>query len=337
MKYFIGFILLFGAFSCSQDNNHSGVHVTIHSQIDSIICGEKFNGVIQLKQNNKTVYQNCIGYSDVDSNTILILNDQFVIGSISKQITAVLVLQFYENQKLNLSDTIGVYLKGINQDWKSQITIHQLLTHTHGIQSVTKELEFQPGSKFQYSQLGYHLLAKILENISNQTFEELTTELFLKWNLDNTFHPDSEKYNLVSGYEVNGSELVKMTNSIGNYAAAGTIISTSTDLLRWNELLYNGKLLKNETFELMKTRYATRVHPIYGDIEYGYGLLFGENQSHVQIGALGYAPGFVSSCYYFPQSKYNLVVLENVAQGIPDFSLCFKTQLQLLELIKTLK
>jgi len=45
----------------------------------------------------------------------------------------------------------------------------------------------------------------------------------------------------------------------------------------------------------------------------------------------------VSSCHYFPQSKYNLVVLENVAQDIPDFAKCFKTQLQLLELIKALK
>jgi len=337
MRFFIGFILLFGVISCSENTHRIDVHSAIKSQVDSLISKSEFNGVIQLQKNGQTIYQKCKGYSNIEGNVPLLLDDQFVIGSISKQITAVLVLQFYETQKLNLSDTIGMYLKGIHQDWKNQITIHQLLTHTHGILDVTEELAFPPGSQFQYSQLGYHLLAKILENISNQSFEELTTELFLKSNLDNTFHPDSEKYNLVIGYEANGGELVKMTNSMENYAAAGSIVSTSGDLLRWNELLYNGKLLKNETFELMKTRYATRMHPIYGELEYGYGLLFEKNQSHIQIGALGYAPGFVSSCHYFPQSKYNLVVLENVAQDIPDFAKCFKTQLQLLELIKALK
>jgi len=328
---------MFGTVGCGQKNNHTDVYSTIYNKIDSVISKGEFNGVIQLQKNNETVFQKCKGFADMGSHTNLTLDDQFVIGSISKQITAVLVLQFYENQKLNLSDTIGMYVEGINQDWKNQITIHQLLTHTHGIQSVTEELEFHPGSQFQYSQLGYHLLAKILENISGQSFEALITELFLKYNLNNTCHPNSDKSDLVVGYESIQGSLIEMTNSLQNYAAAGSIVSTSTDLLHWNELLYNGKLLKNETFELMKTQYATRVHPIYGEIEYGYGLLFEKNQNHIQIGALGYAPGFVSSCYYFPQSKYNLVVLENVAQGIPNFETCFKTQLQLLELIKVLK
>ena len=87
----------------------------------------------------------------------------------------------------------------------------------------------------------------------------------------------------------------------------------------------------------MKARFASRVHPIYGEIEYGYGVLFKKGQSEIENGALGYSPGFVSCCYYFPDSKCNLVVLENIAQGMPDFKKSFKTQIQLLELVKSIK
>ena len=63
--------------------------------------------------------------------------------------------------------------------------------------------------------------------------------------------------------------------------------------------------------------------------------MFKHNENEIQIGALGYAPGFVSSCYYFPKLNYNVAVLENVAQDIPNFKKSFETQTQLLEFIKS--
>jgi CubicO group peptidase (beta-lactamase class C family) len=323
--------------SCGQSKVHVDANYSLKNKIESIIEEGHFNGVIKLVKADKIVYENCVGYSNFKDKCNLMMSDQFVIGSISKQITAVLVLQFFENDKLNLNDTIGKYLKNVNKNWKNRITIHQLLTHTHGVKSLSQELSFEPGSQFEYSQLGFHLLAKILENISGQTFQELTSELFLKYNLNHTIHPNSFSSNLVMGYENINGYLTEMTNSTENFAAAGSLISNSKDLTHWNELLHGGKLLKIETLKLMKTRYATRIHPIYGEVEYGYGLLFKTNENDIQIGALGYAPGFVSSCYYFPQSNYNLVILENVAQDIPDFKKCFRTQIQVLELVKKME
>jgi CubicO group peptidase (beta-lactamase class C family) len=337
MKFIFVFLCSFFLFSCTQDISEIEVKSEVGFHIDSILNERNFNGVIQIQKNGQTIYQKCKGFTDFEAETNLSLNNQFVIGSVSKQITAVIVLQFYEDGKLSLNDTIGMYFPNLNKDWKNQVTIHQLLSHTHGIISLTEELEFQPSTQFHYSQFGYHLLAQILERISNQSFEDLTSELFLKNNLKNTFHPNSDEHDLVKGYESIQDTLIEMITSLQNYPAAGSMISNSSDLLKWNELLYNNGLLKKETFDVMKTRYATRVHPIYGEVEYGYGLLFVEGESEIQIGALGYAPGFVSSCYYFPKSKYNVVMLENVAQDIPDFKSCFRTQIKVLNLIKELK
>ena len=84
----------------------------------------------------------------------------------------------------------------------------------------------------------------------------------------------------------------------------------------------------------MNTRYATRIHPIFNTVEYGYGLLFKDGENDIQIGALGYAPGFVSACYYYPQTKMNLIILENTAFVPNDIKKTFKAHIELMNLVK---
>ncbi|MDB4293608.1 beta-lactamase family protein, partial [Maribacter sp.] len=277
-----------------------------------------------------------IGYSDLENKSRIKFSDQFVIGSISKQITAVLVLREYENGTLKLDDVINTYLKEINQPWSEKITIHHLLTHTHGISDLDKPLEFKEGSQFNYSQLGYELLAQILQKVTGKTFETLTTEFFIKYGLNNTFHPQHKKYeHLVKGYEENeNGSLVFSTNSLDNYVAAGSFISNAGDLKKWNHLLYSGQLVTEETLDLMATKYATRIHPIFETIEYGYGLLFKNGEQHFEIGALGYAPGFVSACYFYPQTKINVIVLENTARHLDDFKKTFQIHTEIMGAVK---
>lgn len=308
----------------------------LSAKIDSIIRSSQYSGVVLLTKESTVVYSKSIGYSDIEQKTPMTLNSQFVIGSISKQITAVLVLREYEKGTLQLNDKINQYLVDISQAWSEKVTIHQLLTHTHGIIALDKPLEFTPGSQFHYSQLGFELLAQILENVTNKSFKTLSTELFEQYGLHNTFHPSNKNYNhLVKGYEENEyGTLEYSTESLYNYAAAGSFISNAHDLSKWNQLLYSGKLLKNKTLELMKTRYATRTHPIFDTVEYGYGLLFKKGEDNIQIGALGYAPGFVSACYFHPPTSLNLVILENTAHDLDDFRNTFKVHTEIMELVK---
>lgn len=305
-------------------------------KIDSISVNNGFNGVILVTKDTTNIYSKAFGYSDLENKTLMNMENLFVIGSISKQITAVLVLREYEKGNLKLDDKISQYLSDIKQAWANEVTMHHLLTHTHGIVDLDKPLEFEIGSQFHYSQLGFELLAQILEQISGKTFNELSAELFTEYGLKNTFHPDNNNYkNLVKGYvESENGELKYCTNSLQNYVPAGSFISNAEDLNKWNELLHSGKLVNEKTLGLMETRYATRLHPIFDKIEYGYGLLFKDGENNTQIGAFGYAPGFVSTCYYYPQTNMNLIVLENTARKLNNFKETFRVHTELMELMK---
>ncbi|PKB42502.1 CubicO group peptidase (beta-lactamase class C family) [Cellulophaga sp. RHA19] len=331
-------ILTFILLTSCQTNGQGKMenHAKLTSKIDSIISENKFNGVISISTDSIDIYSKSFGFSDLENKTKIDIKDQFVIGSISKQITAVLILREYEKGKIGLNDTIGKYLTEISQPWAKLVTIHQLLTHTHGITDLDKPLEFKEGSQFHYSQLGYELLAQILQKVTRKTFRGLSTELFDKYGLKNTFHPKNKVYkNLVKGYEENENGILEFTkNSLYNFVAAGSFISNLEDLKRWNQLLFSEKLVKKETLELMKTKYATRIHPIFETVEYGYGLLFKDGEQNIQIGALGYAPGFVSACYYYPQTNLNLVVLENTANNLNDFKKTFIVHTEIMELIR---
>jgi D-alanyl-D-alanine carboxypeptidase len=337
MKFRIQFFALLFLISCqANEKTKQGDSTALASKIDSILNEHPFNGVILITTNSTILYTKAVGFSDLENKTNINLNDQFVIGSISKQITAVLILRAYEKGKIKLDDTIDQYLTELNQPWTSVITIHHLLTHTHGIIDLNEPLEFEQGSQFHYSQLGYELLAQILEKITNKSFEELSTELFEKYDLKNTFHPNNKKYeHLVKGYEETEKGVLEYASySLQNYAAAGSFISNATDLIKWNKKLHSGELVEKKTFNLMTTKYATRTHPIFETVEYGYGLLFKDGEQRIEIGALGYAPGFVSASYYYPKTNLNLVILENTATNLDDFRQTFIVHTKIMNLLK---
>jgi len=190
MKRLILLLLLFGFYTVS-----SGQQLNFSKQVDSLISAKTekpFNGIILISQNGKTKYSKVYGYSDIEKKKGLKFNDQFVIGSISKQFTAVLVLQEFDKGRLDLSTPIHKYLPELIQPWADTVTIHHLLTHTHGIVQLDKPTTFKVGTQFSYSQIGYDLLAKIVERTSGKTFAELSKSLFEKCGMKNTFHPDNK-------------------------------------------------------------------------------------------------------------------------------------------------
>ena len=154
-----------------------------------------FNGVIAIAKHGKIQYIKIKGASDKERKISLKRNNQFIIGSISKQITATLILRAFDEGRIKLHEPIKNYLPSLKAKWSDSVTIHQLLTHTHGITSINNELAFKAGTQYSYSQLGYDLLSQILESITQKTFSQLSDELFKKIGMKNTFHPDFKKYN----------------------------------------------------------------------------------------------------------------------------------------------
>jgi CubicO group peptidase (beta-lactamase class C family) len=313
----------------------------LEKRIDSLISTNTkspFNGVILISQDGKIKYSKIYGFSDLDKKTPLKLNDQFIIGSISKQFTSVLVLQEYDKGRIDLNMPIRNYLPELIQNWADTVTVHHLLTHLHGITALDKPVSFRTGTQYSYSQIGYDLLAKITERTSKKSFALQSKELFEKCGMKNTFHPEIKEYtNLVKGYtEQENGKVEYDSTSLKNYVAAGSFISTVEDLKKWNEFFYGEKLLKKRTMKKVtaKQKGAVRQHPIFGTIEYGYGITIDTNENILQLGQTGFAPGFVSMNFYFPKSKTSVIVLENMAYDTDDLKKTFHVHTEILKIIR---
>ncbi len=318
-----------------------GQQLNFAKRIDSLISAKTtkpFNGIILISQKGKIKYSKIYGYSDIDKKKVLKFNDQFVIGSISKQFTAVLVLREFDKGHLDLSTPIHNYLTELTQSWADTVTIHHLLTHMHGITQIDKPTTFKVGTQYSYSQIGYDLLAKIIEKTSGKSLVELSKNLFEECGMENTFHPDIKEYNnLVKGYtEIENGKIESESKTFQNYVAAGSFISSAEDLNIWNKIFYSGKLLKKETMKMLKTKQqgAVRNHPIFGITEYGYGITIDTKEDILQLGQTGFAPGFVSMNFYFPESKTSIVVLENIAYDNNDLKKAFYYHTAILDIVR---
>ncbi|MFL5752250.1 MAG: serine hydrolase domain-containing protein [Bacteroidia bacterium] len=296
-----------------------------------------FSGIVLIAQQEKEIYFRSSGHKDQDHKVKIKKDDRFVVGSISKQFTAVMVLQQYEKGNLKLSDPISKYLSSIPQNWDT-ITIHQLLTHTHGIVRLEQALAFKPGSKFMYSQHGYELLAQILEKVTRKSFAEQSRILFQKCKMKSTCHPSFLKQaDLVvcfTGQE-NGTLLTE-TKSLEGFPAAGCFISSASDLIKWNQLLFGGQLLNDSTLKLMTSpqKNAIRDHPVFSLTNYGYGITISKANGLEQVGQTGFADGFASMNFYFPATKTSVVVLENIAYDPGDLKKTFYYHTRILDYLR---
>lgn len=317
-----------------------GQNTRCYFKIDSLInkkSAQPFNGVILISQKGEVVYSSSKGYSDINTKAPLSQDSQFVIGSVSKQITSVMILKEVEKGRIKLNNSIKDYLPELHQGWADSVTVHDLLCHTHGIVDLDKPSVFPAGEKFMYSQIGYQILADILERINERSFADQSLILFREIGMNNTFHPDSSgSENVVKSYNEDQGRIVEETARIP-YVAAGGFISTARDLMIWNENLYNYKLLNKETFDLMITKQpnAVRNHPIFGHLNYGYGITVDTSGEMLQLGQTGYWPGFVSMDFYFPQYKLGIIVLENIAYDANDIKKTFFYHTDILDKVRS--
>ncbi|MDM1551681.1 serine hydrolase domain-containing protein [Empedobacter falsenii] len=287
---------------------------------EKIICSKHsfpFNGVVIVSKNGKTIYEKVHGFKNFEEKIALNKSNQFEIMSNSKLFTSVLILKEVEKGNINLQKSIKTYLPEITQSWADSVTVHQLLNHTHGIQDINKPLLFKPGTEFKYGNYSNVLLGKILTNVTNKTFRELATNLFKEIGLNETFvYSKTEKHQLVQGYFYRNDSLFPnyQTMITEEDLPADGIISTANDLVKWNNLLHNGKILQPETYQLLITPSTLSQHDVFGKIPQGYAYnIRNITENNINyIGHTGLGDGFSAINIYFPKSKVSLVVLQNI-------------------------
>jgi CubicO group peptidase (beta-lactamase class C family) len=226
----------------------------------------------------------------------------------------------------------------LKQSWAASVIIQHLLTHTHGITELSRPASFPAGTSYAYSQIGYQILADILEKVKGKAFAKLSAELFQKHNLNPTYYPDYKfTTKLSTGHSESENGKLVQEGKPSNYVAAGGFVSNVSDLARWNSLIYKGKLLQDTTYKRMITEQpnAIRNHPMFGETAYGYGVTVDTKSDILQLGLTGYSPGFCSMNFYFPDTDVSVIVLQNTAYNLDDFKKTFGYHLAILNTVRS--
>jgi CubicO group peptidase (beta-lactamase class C family) len=264
----------------------------------------------------------------------------YQIASLTKQFTAVAILQLVEQGRIVLDDPVTKFFPQAPALW-NEITVHHLLTHTSGLRDVEelsateitlglqhpqnvdeviaglKEVALwsTPGSQFKYGSTGYRLLAGIIEQVTGLRSEEyFQLHIFSPLGLESTFDCHGRYDELAQGYRITGGSLEPvLTYDLSRIVGPSGLCSTAADLIKWQEALVTGQLISAESYQRMITPTTlTDGTPI----PYGYGLGLGEGA----VAHGGATAGFRSWMAYYPEHDLTLVVLSNTDVP-PSYSL----------------
>ncbi|MCW8875907.1 MAG: beta-lactamase family protein [Kangiellaceae bacterium] len=282
---------------------------------------------VALSKDGEIVYQKQIGKFNVSKNLNSNQDTKYRVGSITKIFAATVVMQLIEEGKLSLDTKLSKFFPQVKN--AENITVEHLLGHRSGIYNFTNEAgyfsymtkkrtreqmlkiisdfssDFEPGSKYAYSNSNYVLLGYIIEDVTKSSFADaLNHRIVRKLGLKNTQYGakigttqnEAYSYRFQSGSWVKAEE-----TDMSIPHAAGAVVSTPTDLTIFMHGLFSGKLVSNDSLASMK-----KIKDGYGK-----GLItfpFGQKQA---FGHGGGIDGFVSNTAYFPEDGLALAATSN--------------------------
>lgn len=291
---------------------------------------------VLIAKNGEIVLEKGYGTANIELNVPMQAGMVFRIGSITKQFTAVAILQLVEQGKIALTDSVQQFIRDFHFKGKT-ITIEHLLTHTSGIKGYEEidaklpnpmridfspkmvidsidrlSLEFEPGTRYNYSNSNYFILGYIIEQVSGRSYPDYLREnLFKPAGLSSTYYESHTAIipNRASGYsfgegKYRNTDFISMSLVYG----AGALRSTVADLYKWHKALYEGKLLKKDTFLKAIQSYKLADGK---SIEYGYGFF---NKSEYGINSIGHGgaiDGFRALEMYYPEKDVFIALLCN--------------------------
>ena len=285
------------------------------------VDAQMFMGSVLVAKAGRVLFSKSYGMADLEWNIPNSPDTRFNIASMTKQFTAASILLLEDRGKLKTDDLVKKYLTDAPASW-DKITIYHLLTHTSGISDNAAKYEpgipeklvfrdvplnFQPGEQWSYTNLGYIVLGYLLEKVSGESYEE-----FIRQNI---FTPlgmnDSGLLSFVTiiprranGYwpGSNGIENAERWDPLIGFSA-GSLYSTTEDLLRWEEGLFDGRLLTPASLHKMTTPFRS---------DYACGLHVNRVNGHLMIEHDGNNIGFNADMAYYPEEKITVIVLANL-------------------------
>jgi D-alanyl-D-alanine carboxypeptidase len=290
---------------------------------------------IAVVKDGKIVYLNAYGSARLEPKTPATPAMRYSIGSISKQFTAAAMLLLQEQGKLSLDDKVGKYIPDLTR--ANEVTIRQLLSHTSGyqdywpqdyvmpmmLQPVTaakildlwarKPLDFEPGTKWQYSNTNYVIAGVIIEKVSGKPLLQFLKEkVFSPLGMASVANIDEKKLGDTdpTGYMryALGPLRLAPKEGPGWLFAAGELAMTAEDLAKWNISIMDQKLLRPASYRELERE--AQLNNGMGT-RYGLGVSLATEAGHRAVSHGGEVSGFVSQSIVFPDERVSVVALTN--------------------------
>ncbi|MDQ6762452.1 MAG: beta-lactamase family protein [Bacteroidota bacterium] len=325
----------------AQKTDSESIIQRIDRFLSSAHTAGKFNGTAIIAQKGNLLLNKGYGYKDVSFNFMNDSSSIYQIGSVTKSFTAVIILKLAEQGKLALQDKVNKFLPGYPQGDK--ISIQNLLNHTSGIYNYTndiddndtaivcypvskdrvldvfknKPLAFKPGKYFQYCNSGYFLLGMVIEKVTGMPYQSVVRQMIftpLQMNHSGFDFKNLKSNNKTQGYVLlnKGSSKTNYTVDSTVYFSAGSMYSTTHDMLQFAKAISRHELLNDESWN-------TAFTPGKGNYGYGFWIkntIYGKRYITHDGGLLGYTSDFA----YFPDDDISIILLSNTGNYSSNLS-----------------
>ncbi len=294
---------------------------------------------VAVVKGGKLVYTHAYGKAHIDPDKPAMPDMRYSIGSVSKQFTAAAILLLQEQGKLSLDDAVGKYVPGITRG--DEVTIRQVLSHTSGYQDfwpedylmtpmmkpasaqqildtwAKKPLDFEPGTKWQYSNTNFVIAGLIVEKVNGQKLMDFLGEhIFHPLGMKSVWNSDEAKLTQTDATPYIRAALGPLRlapkEGRGWMFAAGELAMTAHDLALWDESLIAQSVLKPESYKQMFTE--VKLNDGKGT-HYGLGVEVTEHDGHRSIDHSGEVTGFVSDNEVLVDDGIAVAVLTNHMAG----------------------
>jgi CubicO group peptidase (beta-lactamase class C family) len=294
---------------------------------------KKFSGSVLVARDGNILLSKGYGVANIEHDVPNTPQTVFRIGSMTKAFTAIAIMQLVERGKIKIEDTLNKYLPDYPHG--ERITLHHLLSNTSGITDYLlldgfretmriptttsalierfrdKPLEFEPGADFGYSNSNWVLLGFILEQMTGKSYEEVIQEqIFTPAGMNHSGYEWTAPVikQRASGYTDTNRQWVNAEPiDSSTMHAAGGLHSTVEDLYRLDQALYDGTLMRPETFKRMTERVIGTE-----DYGYGYGWELYAKHGHRAMAHSGGLDGFLSNFVRFVDDKVTIIFLNNL-------------------------